>query len=351
MMRDVRLDRQSTGCRIRVPLLTAVMVVLFGLLNGCEADTPPVVPDSENPAVTTSPVATNIPDAATASPRIIDIIARGMTFEAPTSIEGGWVTFRFSNESAMEHFAVIERLPDGITVSDQQQAVAPVFQQGMDLLNAGDSTGADAKFAELPAWFGEIVFMGGPGLLSPGEISSTTVFLEPGQYLIECYVKTDGVFHSYNPDPDSFGMIQALEVGAINEASAPPIANVHIKLSTDQGFEITGTAVAGANLVRVDFVDQSAHEHFLGHDVHVAAVPSDIATEDLVAWMNWTLPNGLETPAPVRFLGGSNEMPAGSSAYFSVDLEPGRHVWIAEVPNADSKNMLKFFDIADGSAN
>ena len=344
-MSSVGPDWRLIGYRFRVPLFSAVMIVLLGLLHGCEADAPPAVPESENSDVKTAPIAEIMPAAVTTSPQIVDIIARGMTFDAPTSIDGGWVTFRFSNQSALEHFAVIERLPDGITVSDQQQVVAPVFQQGMDLLNAGDSAGANDKFAELPGWFGEIVFMGGPGLLSPGEMSSTTVFLEPGQYLLECYVKTDGVFHSYNPDPDSFGMIQALEVGAINEAAAPPVANVHIRLSTDQGFEITGAAVAGTNLVRVDFIDQSAHEHFLGHDLHVAAVPADIATEDLVAWMNWTLPSGLETPAPVRFLGGSNEMPAGSSAYFSVDLEPGRYAYIAEVPDAERKNMLEFFDV------
>jgi len=65
--------------------------------------------------------------------------------------------------------------------------------------------------------------------------------------------------------------------------------------------------------------------------------------------MNWTDPKGLITPAPkgITFLGGVNDMPAGSTGYFTVTLEPGNYTLISEVPNALSKKMLKTFVIAE----
>ncbi len=91
------------------------------------------------------------------------IVARGLTFEAPDSIPSGWNTFRFVNESEMVHFAILERLPEGITIKEQQAEVAPVFQEGFRLLNAGQVDSALAEFGTLPEWYGRVVFAGGPG--------------------------------------------------------------------------------------------------------------------------------------------------------------------------------------------
>jgi hypothetical protein len=47
------------------------------------------------------------------------------------------------------------------------------------------------------------------------------------------------------------------------------------------------------------------------------------------------------------FLGGVNDMPAGSIGYFTPTLEIGNYALIAEVPNASSKNMLKTFVVSN----
>ena len=57
---------------------------------------------------------------------------------------------------------MVERIPDGQGIESQQAEVAPVFQEGMDLLAAGDVDAALVRFGDLPEWFGEIIFMGGP---------------------------------------------------------------------------------------------------------------------------------------------------------------------------------------------
>ena len=281
-------------------------------------------------------------------PNVVEIVARGLTFEAPDEIPSGWTTFRLKNASAMAHFALIARYPEGTGVEEHQNLVAPVFQEGMDLLNEGLADSAMAAFGQLPQWFGEIVFMGGPGLVSAGRSAEATVYLEPGSYVIECYVKTNGVFHSYNPAPDTYGMVHGLTVTEEVSDAAAPAPTLEITLSSEQGLEVEGEVSAGQHTVAVHFADQVVHENFVGHDVHLVRLEEDTDMEALETWMDWTQPTGLETPAPAVFVGGVNEMPAGKTAYFSAVLEPGRYAWIAEVPNPGEKGMLKAFTVPPG---
>lgn len=279
------------------------------------------------------------------STNVVDITGIGLDLLGPSEIPSGWTTFRLHNASEMLHFAVLERMPEGIGVAEQQAEVAPVFQEGMDLLNAGEVDAALAKFGELPAWFGDIVFMSGPGFVAPGRTAQTTVYLEPGTYMLECYVKTNGVFHSYNPSPDEYGMV--LELTATEEASAAaaPEPTLNITVSSERGFEVDDDVAPGNHTIAVYFEDQMAHEHFLGHDVHLVRLQENTDLEELATWMDWTQSGGLETPAPVEFIGGTHEMPAGETAYFTAVLYPGRYAWIAEVPDPAGKGMLKTFTV------
>jgi len=278
-------------------------------------------------------------------PGLFTITARGLKLEGADTIPSGWTTVRFDNQSGMVHFVLIERMPEGYGIKDQQKDVAPIFQQGMDLLNAGKPEEAGKKFAELPKWFGEIVFMGGPGLTAPGRTSQATVFLEPGNYLAECYVKTNGVFHSYNPDPAQYGMVHAFTVSPQASGAPEPNATVRITISSSKGMEVQGTPAAGKNTVAVYFADQTIYKNFLGHDVHVARLTESTDMQALATWMDWRQPTGLETPAPAKFFGGTHDMPAGSTAYFTVQLDPGSYAWIAEVDDPAGKGMLKTFSV------
>jgi len=276
---------------------------------------------------------------------VVDVTIETMDFQMSSSIPSGWTTFRTSNRSAMTHLGVVERMPEGYGLREQQDEVAPVFQEGMDLIISGDMDGALAKFGELPEWFGQIVFLGGPGLIAPGEITETTVFLEPGTYLLECYVKTDGIFHSYNPSPAMDGMVAQFAVTEEPSGAPEPVPTLEISISSVGGMKVVGEPSAGPHTVAVHFEDQVLHEHFLGHDVHLVRLTPETDIEALVDWMNWALPAGLQTPAPAKFLGGINELPAGSTGYFRVELEPGDYAFIAEVPAADEKGMFHRFTV------
>ncbi|MFV1981840.1 MAG: hypothetical protein ACC655_11855 [Rhodothermia bacterium] len=303
-------------------------IIAFGCTDRQKAD-------DEAKSAAQSPVSSNI----------VEVVSRGFSFEAPSEIPSGWTTFRYRNESAATHFVLLDRMPDGKGVAEQQSEVAPVFQDGMNLLNAGEVEAAIARFGELPEWFAQIVFMGGPGLTAPGQTSETTVYLEPGTYVMECYVKTNGIFHSYNPNPSQYGMV--LEFTVTSEASnAPePTADLNITLSSARGIEIEGEVTPGEHTVSVYFEDQVVHENFVEQDDHLVRISEDTDLEELGTWINWMNPTGLETPAPGEFLGGTNELPAGSTAYFTVNLEPGYYAWISEVANPTQKGMLKAFTV------
>lgn len=281
----------------------------------------------------------------TPSTHVVNVVARGRTFEAPDSIPAGWTTFRFTNGSDVVHFAVVERLPEGVSIAEQQAQAAPVFQAGMDLLAAGKTDAAMQKFGELPPWFGKVVFMGGPGLTAQGHTSASTILLTPGTYLFECYVKTDGVFHSYNPDTTAYGMVHQFTVMPDSSPSSPPPTTARLTLSSARGIETAGDLVPGENTVAIHFEDQKTYSNFVGHDVHLVRLTSNTDTAALGAWMDWTQPDGLETPAPAEFLGGLNDMPAGSTGYLTVTLEPGRYAWIAEVPDPMAHGFFKPFVI------
>ena len=275
----------------------------------------------------------------------VEVVSTGMNFKMPDKIKSGWVTFSYENKSKLTHFLLIEKMPEfegeQKTAEDSKAEVVPAFQNIMNAIIAGKE---ELPLGELPAWYNEVKFVGGPGLIAPGETAATTLQLEPGTYVVECYVKSpDGVFHSTN------GMIEGLIVTEESSNSTAPKPTLEMRLSSEKGISVDKNIRAGKHTIAVHFEDQKAQEHFLGFDVHLARLNDNTDIEELTAWMDWSSPGGLATPAPVTFLGGTQEMPGGNTAYFHVELKPGKYAWIAEVPNAAEKGMLKIFTVPSGN--
>lgn len=271
---------------------------------------------------------------------VIDIVAEGMQFVAPSTVNAGWATWRFHNRSSVVHFALIQKLPPGIGIADHQREVAPLFQQIMDGLNEGNNETVNQAVKALPDWFHSVKYVGGPGFITAGETALTSLYLEPGQYLVECYVKTGGRFHSFRPDPQEYGMVAQVEVIASGSTAHAPTPTQRIEISSTDGIRLLDKASPGAQIVEVHFVNQEFQEHFLGHDVHLAKLDENSDLDKIETWMDWRTREGLESPAPVQFLGGTNEMPAGSKAYIHLNLSEGQYIWIAEVPEARKQRML-----------
>ena len=278
-------------------------------------------------------------------PHVVEIRAVGKTFQGPAEIPSGWITFRLVNASSMLHFGIIDVPPEGVTIEMLSDEVMTPFQEAMDGMTAGDEEAVNAAFGKFPEWIGELGRNGGPGMLSAGRIGETTVWMEPGHYIMECYVKSDGIFHTTSPGPGQIGMM--LDLTVTDESSGAPEPEADATLAVrNTGFELTGGALkAGNNTIRVDFIEQQALPSFVGNDVHLMRVDGEQSIALADAWMDWRTPDGLEDPGPVIFLGGINDLPAGSHGYFTVNLEPGDYAFIAEMPSPQAAGFVLPFTV------
>ena len=293
-----------------------------------------------------APAESMIQEAEAIPTGLVEVKAVGLTLEAADEIPSGWTTFKFINASEMIHLAYLYKLPEGIGLDDHKK-LAGVFQNFMDDINGKPLSEPDAGM-EIPEWFGNIKTFGGPGLLSGATTGETTVYIEPGTYFLECYVKTDGLFHSYNPSPTQHGMIHQFTVTEESNGASEPDPTLEIEVSGETGMKISGEATTGLHTIKVTYPDQKPHENFQGHDIHLVKLTEESQMDEIVQWMDWRNPTGLQTPAPAGvFLGGTNELPAGGTAYFSAELVPGDYIWISEVPNAHEKGLLVEFKVTE----
>ena len=256
---------------------------------------------------------------------VVEVDAEDYAFRIPAEIRSGWNTFRLANAGEEHHFMLIARLPDGITFDDYVTDVIVPFSHVWYQLRDG-VIGQEAAMPmlgeHLPDWFWTVEFHGGPGFLAPGGSAEATVYLEPGSYVVECYVRTaDGEFHSME------GMLDPLEVVADPSGQAPPAAGLRVRVS-EEGMMLDGQPTAGRTTFEAHFVDLP--EGTFGHDVQVLRLDDDVLLDDVLQWLNFLNVDGLTNPVPGTFVGGINMMPAGSTGYFTVDLEPGRHLLVAQ---------------------
>jgi uncharacterized cupredoxin-like copper-binding protein len=281
------------------------------------------------------------PEPIPPTPATIQVTTKSMEFYAPDTIPSGWNTFVYKNLSTEPHFILLDKYPEGVTIENTINEVAPAFEEGMSLIMEGKMEESMTAFGKLPEWFSKVVFSGGTGLISPGHTATTTVNLPPGYYIMECYVRMpDGRFHT------SMGMAKTLIVAEEDSGLSPPPFDVQIDIRSQSGISWNGEPKAGKTIFRVEYVDQMVHENFVGHDVNLVAVASDADMEALETWINWATPTGLMSstmPGGFTFLGGTNDAPGGSVLYFEADLKPGKYALISEVPGTLEKGMLKTF--------
>lgn len=255
----------------------------------------------------------------------ITILAEDYAFQAPDEIPSGWTNIEYTNEGNEPHFLFIARLPEGRTFDEYLSEVLVPFgnvwyalrDDGMAQDKAMEKLGAD-----LPAWYWSVEFIGGSGIIPAGHSTDLSLNLEPGTYSLECYMKTeDGEMHNME------GMMREVTVTDTRSEATPPNADIDITLSNFE-MAIDGDLTPGSHTVAVH-VEEHPEEGF-GHNVHVARIDQDTDIDNLVRWMNFMEIDGLQNPGPTTFLGGMQILPAGNTGYFSLDLEPGRYLFLSE---------------------
>ena len=272
------------------------------------------------------------------------ISTQSMEFFVADTLYSGWNTLIYENKSPEVHFVMMDLYPEGITIENTKAELLPPFDDGMRLIMENKMDSAMVVFGNIPKWFQQVKFLGGTGLVSPQHTVKSTVYLEPGRYIMECYVKMfNGEWHT------SHGMLKEIIVTNQTTELTPPAPSAIIDISSTDGLILKDSIISGNQIFQTNFIDQKVYENFVGHDINLVRYDNTASLDSLIQWMNWMNPKGLITPAPegFTFLGGMNNLPAESKGFFEADLVPGNYVLISEVPAADEKNLMYTFSVKE----
>lgn len=233
--------------------------------------------------------------SATPSANIVEVQGSDFTFDAPLDIPSGWTTFRFVNTGPEPHHLSLLRLENGHTPDDLVAAIR------------------DRKPIE-----GIATALGGPNAGEIGMHTSAAMRLEPGQYVLTCFIPSpDGTPHIFK------GMIKPITVRTDAAGVEPGAPDARITF-TDYAFNVTGELAAGERTILAS-TDPGATEP---HEVVVVRLASGKTVADVNEWMHT-----MEGPPPGEFIGGVTGIDPGHSNSFTVTLTPGEYALLCPIPS------------------
>lgn len=242
-------------------------------------------------------------DTRAAKIPVVTVHAKDFAFDAPKTIPAGMTSFKLVNDGKNLHHLQILKLEQGKTFADLQAA----------LKNPGQ-----------PAW---LVSVGGPNAAVPGSTIEATLNLEPGNYVIACFIPSPG-----DPTPHfAKGMIQPLTVSAaagVAQAGAPeveaPTPDVHLVLK-DYGFAFSKPLHAGKNVIHV--MNEGPQDH---EAVFVKLAPGKHISD----FNTWATTGGMKGPPPAMPVDGMAGLAKGRTGIFTANLTPGTYGLICFAPDA-----------------
>jgi hypothetical protein len=247
-------------------------------------------------------VACGRPAPRAIGPNVVTITATDYAFGMPDTVPAGLTTFRLVNQGKELHHASLVRLAEGKSAADFQAGLAAAMK----------------SHAPPPSW---MTFPGGPNAVTLGDTASATQTLEPGSYVVVCWIPSlDGVPHVMK------GMMHPLLVtaGAEPAPAAEPASDVTIKL-TDYDFQLSQPLTAGQHVVRVENTGAQAHE------IVIAALSPGKTLQDFIAWEA----GGEKGPLPTgQWLGGVTTLDVGGHSQFATTFAPGSYLLLCFWPDA-----------------
>jgi plastocyanin len=267
----------------------------------------------------------NLRDAradAAAKSRVVTVHAKEFAFDIPKSIPAGPTTFRLVNDGKESHHLSIIKLEQGKTIADFGEAL---------------------KGGAPPEW---AVAYGGPNAAVPGQTIAATIDMEPGNYVVVCFIPSPG-----EQAPHAMkGMIAPLTVtaGGVAQAGAAaaesmedPKPDLHLVMK-EYGYQFSKPVTAGKHTIHVMNIGTQEHEAAL-----VKLAPGK-SMKDFDAW----LVSGMKGPAPADPAPGMAGLGKGRTGSFDTNLTAGRYGVICWIPDAkDGKphsmhGMVQEFTVA-----
>jgi uncharacterized cupredoxin-like copper-binding protein len=236
---------------------------------------------------------------AAQSPRVVTVKAYDYRFEAPARVPAGTITFRMENDGKELHHLWIVKLTGKKTPDD--------FTKVMKTWGSA---------LKMPEW---AIDVGGPNSASPGTTAEGTMTLDPGTYMLVCWVPSpDGMLHVMK------GMVKPMTITARpagQPADVEPTADITMTLD-DYTFDLSKPITPGRHVIRVENRAPQTHE------VVIARLnPGQTAGQALV-WIN----AGQSGPGPV-VLGGASGIAKGRHMFITVDFQPGHYALFCFIPD------------------
>jgi hypothetical protein len=248
----------------------------------------------------------------------LNITTKGLSFVLSTThVASGLVTTKLTDTGKQPHQAQIARFAPGKGVADFTA-----------LLKGPNPEAALSVF---------VSFNGGPNVVAPGHSQTTIQNLDPGKYLLLCFV-TDPATHMphfvmgmYAPfwvdGPRRHGSVESSQtVYAVDDMRFVVPAELH-----------SDSIVRFVNKAKTD-----VHELFIGR------LHKGMTAKDVQKWA--AAQNG---PMPFDPAGGAGGLSPGGRAWFSLHLSPGRYVAMCLVPDDKTgiphaaSGMVKTFMVVD----
>ena len=235
---------------------------------------------------------------AAQAPRVVTVKAYDYRFEAPARVPAGTITFRMENDGKELHHLWIVKLTGKKTPDDFTKAMK--------------TWGSALK---MPDW---AIDVGGPNSASPGMTADGTMTLDPGTYMLVCWVPSpDGMLHVMK------GMVKPLTITArpAGQVDAEPASDITMTLD-DYTFELSKPITPGRHVIRVENRAPQTHE------VVIARLnPGQTAAQALV-WIN----AGQAGPGPT-VLGGASGIAKGRHMFITMDFPPGHYALFCFIPD------------------
>ena len=235
--------------------------------------------------------------AAPETPQVVVVHAKDFAYTAPKTIKSGATTFRLVNDGKELHHLSVIRLQKGKTMAD---FVAFMKKPGPPF-----------------GWFTEV---GGPNPALPGGSVDATLTLEPGNYVVACFIPSVGESAPHLMK----GMINALTVTTDKSPGVSPPADVTVRTS-DYAFALSTPITKGHHVIAVQNDASQAHEVVL-----VQLAPGKTIA-DVAKWVDVDLMKGAPPGKPI---GGMAGIAKGQTASFPADFAPGNYGFICFAPDA-----------------
>jgi len=232
--------------------------------------------------------------APRSSAQEIRVVSTEYAFHAPARARPGIHRVTLVNHGRDVHHLVIARLTDSL---DAQHAFQLLVENRPAPPDVHD--------------------VGGPNATEPGDSSFAWVLLEPGRYMISCFIQApDGTLHVMK------GMFGQIDVDGEPLAASPPAGALRI---TAREYALEPSRRLRAGTTTIEFVNAGTQEHdlqFVRLAPHVEASRVGARVEGDTTALRGS-----------HFVGGISGVGPGRRAWTRVTLTPGRYAMLCFVPD------------------